>query len=264
MEFVDLPKPEPAAEQVLVRVSSCGICRTDLHVIEGELPPRKWPITPGHQVVGVIEAVGEHAANYPVGTRVGIAWLHATDGSCEYCQAGKENLCDNPTFTGYTVDGGYAEYALAERNFVYPIPSGFSDLEAAPPLYAGIIGFRSLRLSGIGRGGRLGLYGFGAAAHVAIQVGLHWGAEVYACTRDERHRKLALELGAVWAGGTIADPPKKLDSAIIFAGRRNCSGSFEGAEEGRNTRARRHSHERNSGARLRFALPGTSGSECRQ
>jgi propanol-preferring alcohol dehydrogenase len=217
IELVDLPRPEPAGEQVLVRVSACGICRTDLHVIEGELPPRKSPITPGHQIVGVIEAAGERAGRYPIGTRVGIAWLHSTDGACEYCQAGKENLCDHPAFTGYTVDGGYAEYALAEESFVYPIPDGFADLEAAPLLCAGIIGFRSLRLSAIARGDRLGLYGFGAAAHVAIQVARHWGAEVYACTRNERHRKLALELGAVWVGGTTEDPPKKLDSAIIFA-----------------------------------------------
>ncbi|HUA20812.1 MAG TPA: zinc-dependent alcohol dehydrogenase family protein [Bryobacteraceae bacterium] len=217
LEFADVPKPKPAGRNVLVRVSACGICRTDLHVIEGELAPRKSPITPGHQVVGILEAAGEQAKLYPLGTRVGIAWLHATDGTCEYCLAGKENLCDHPSFTGYTVDGGYAEYALADQDFVYPIPEGFPDLQAAPLLCAGIIGFRSLRLSGIQRGGRLGLYGFGAAAHVAIQVARHWGAEVYACTRDERHQKLALELGAVWAGGTVAEPPAKLDSAIIFA-----------------------------------------------
>ncbi|HUJ49115.1 MAG TPA: zinc-dependent alcohol dehydrogenase family protein [Bryobacteraceae bacterium] len=217
LEFTDVPKPEPGAGQVLVRVLACGICRTDLHVIEGELPQRKMPVIPGHQVVGVIESAGTNATRYPAGTRVGIAWLHSTDGTCEYCKAGKENLCNNPSFTGYTVDGGYAEYALADESFVYPIPEGFGDLKAAPLLCAGIIGFRSLRLSGIARGGRLGLYGFGAAAHVAIQVARHWGAEVFACTRDERHQKLALELGAVWAGGTIADPPAKLDSAIIFA-----------------------------------------------
>jgi len=217
LEFADVPKPKPAGRNVLVRVSACGICRTDLHVIEGELAPRKSPITPGHQVVGILEAAGEQAKLYPLGTRVGIAWLHATDGTCEYCLAGKENLCDHPSFTGYTVDGGYAEYALADQDFVYPIPEGFPDLQAAPLLCAGIIGFRSLRLSGIQRGGRLGLYGFGAAAHVAIQVARHWGAEVYACTRDERHQKLALELGAEWAGGTVAEPPAKLDSAIIFA-----------------------------------------------
>jgi propanol-preferring alcohol dehydrogenase len=168
-------------------------------------------------VVGAIEAVGEGAKQRDIGTRVGIAWLHSTDGTCEYCRAGKENLCNNPAFTGWTVDGGYAEYVLAEESFVYPIPEGFDDLKAAPLLCAGIIGFRALRLSGIERGGRLGLYGFGAAAHVAIQVARHWGAEVYAATRDERHQKLALELGAVWAGGTVADPPVKLDSASVFA-----------------------------------------------
>jgi propanol-preferring alcohol dehydrogenase len=212
-----VPKPQPTGQQVLVRVSACGVCRTDLHVIEGELAARKSPITPGHQVVGAIEALGDSAKRYPIGTRVGIAWLHSTDGTCEYCQSGRENLCDNPSFTGYTVDGGYAEYALAEEGFVYPIPDGFADLQAAPLLCAGIIGFRALRLSNIQRGGRLGLYGFGAAAHVAIQVARHWGVEVFACTRDERHRKLALELGAVWAGGTVDHPPAKLDSAIVFA-----------------------------------------------
>jgi propanol-preferring alcohol dehydrogenase len=217
LELAEVPKPKPAGEQVLVRVSACGICRTDLHVIEGEMPPRRSPIIPGHQVVGVIEAVASSAPMYPIGTRVGIAWLHSTDGACEYCRMGKENLCDNPGFTGYSVDGGYAEYTLAEQSFVYPIPEGFADLDAAPLLCAGIIGFRSLRLSAIQRGGRLGLYGFGAAAHVTIQVARHWGAEVYACTRDERHQKLALELGAVWAGGAVAEPPAKLDSAIIFA-----------------------------------------------
>jgi propanol-preferring alcohol dehydrogenase len=217
LEYTDVPKPAPVGTQVLVRVNACGICRTDLHVIEGELAARKSPITPGHQVVGVVEAVGQSAQQHAIGTRVGIAWLHSTDGTCEYCRAQKENLCNNPTFTGWTVDGGYAEYALAEESFVYPIPEGFDDLKAAPLLCAGIIGFRALRLSGIERGGRLGLYGFGAAAHVAIQVAQHWGAEVYAATRDERHQKLALELGAVWAGGTVAEPPVKLDSAIIFA-----------------------------------------------
>jgi propanol-preferring alcohol dehydrogenase len=217
LQFTDVPKPQPTGQQVLVRVSACGVCRTDLHVIEGELAARKRPIIPGHQVVGAIEALGDGARHYAIGTRVGIAWLHSTDGTCEYCRAGRENLCDNPSFTGYTVDGGYAEYALAEETFVYPIPEGFADLQAAPLLCAGIIGFRALRLSNIQRGGRLGLYGFGAAAHVAIQVARHWGAEVFACTRDERHRKLALELGAVWAGGTVDDPPAKLDSAIVFA-----------------------------------------------
>ena len=215
--FTDVPKPQSTGGQVLVRVSACGVCRTDLHVIEGELPARKSPVIPGHQVVGIIEAKGPAANLYPIGTRVGIAWLHSTDGTCEYCTAGKENLCNQPAFTGYVVDGGYAEYALGEESFVYPIPDGFGDEQAAPLLCAGIIGFRSLRLASIQTGGRLGLYGFGAAAHVAIQVARYWGAEVYACTRDERHQKLARELGAVWAGGTVDPPPVPLDSAIIFA-----------------------------------------------
>jgi propanol-preferring alcohol dehydrogenase len=214
---VEIVKPEPAGEQVLIRVRACGVCRTDLHVIEGELPPLKSPLVPGHQIVGEIVANGERASKYAIGARVGVAWLHSTDGTCEYCRSEKENLCDQPVFTGYTVDGGYAEYVLAEESFIYPIPEGFDDEQAAPLLCAGIIGFRSLRLSGIQRGGRLGLYGFGAAAHVAIQVARYWGAEVYACTRDARHQKLALELGAIWAGGTVDSPPHPLDSAIIFA-----------------------------------------------
>jgi propanol-preferring alcohol dehydrogenase len=148
---------------------------------------------------------------------VGIAWLHQTDGTCEYCRSGAENLCDHPSFTGYSVDGGYAEYIVAPQDFVYPIPAEFPDEQAAPLLCAGIIGFRSLRLSGIETGGRLGFYGFGAAAHLAIQVARHWNAEVYACTRDERHQRLALELGAVWAGGTLDQPPRQLDAAIVFA-----------------------------------------------
>jgi alcohol dehydrogenase, propanol-preferring len=217
LEFTDVPVPEPAEGEVLVRVHCCGVCRTDLHVIEAELPPRKSPVIPGHQVVGVVEKLGAGAQNLRAGTRVGIAWLHRTDGACEYCRTGAENLCDHPTFTGYTVDGGYAEYVVAAEDFVYPIPERFADEQAAPLLCAGIIGFRSLRLSGIKKGGRLGFYGFGAAAHVAIQVALHWNVEVYAMTRDTRHQKLALELGAKWAGGTLAEPPAKLDAAIVFA-----------------------------------------------
>ncbi|HKV63825.1 MAG TPA: zinc-dependent alcohol dehydrogenase family protein [Candidatus Acidoferrum sp.] len=217
LEYVDVAAPQVNGDEVLVRVHVCGVCRTDLHVIEGELPPRKSPLIPGHQVVGVVERQGEKARRFSLGDRVGIAWLHRTDGTCEYCRSGAENLCDNPVFTGYTVDGGYAEYIVAPEDFVYAIPEGFPDEQAAPLLCAGIIGFRSLRLSGIKARGRLGFYGFGAAAHVAIQVARHWGAEVYASTRDARHRKLALELGAVWAGGTFDEPPWKLDAAIVFA-----------------------------------------------
>jgi alcohol dehydrogenase, propanol-preferring len=217
LNFTEVPDPQPTGDQVRVRVSVCGVCRTDLHVVEGELPPRKSPVIPGHQVVGVVEKVGDTAGRFKVGARVGIPWLHRTCGVCEYCRAGKENLCDNATFTGYVVDGGYAQYTLAPEGFAYPIPSGFLDEQAAPLLCAGIIGFRALRLSGIAPGGRIGFYGFGAAAHVAIQVARYWNVEVYAATRDERHQRLARELGAVWTGGTLAEPPVKLDSAIIFA-----------------------------------------------
>jgi propanol-preferring alcohol dehydrogenase len=217
LAFVDTSTPQPAPGEVLVRVRHCGVCRTDLHVIEGELTPRKSPVIPGHQVVGVVEELGAGAQELSVGARVGVAWLHHTDGTCEYCRSGAENLCDNPAFTGYTVDGGYAEFVVAPEDFVYAIPEGFSDDQAAPLLCAGIIGFRSLRMSGIKPGGRLGFYGFGAAAHVAIQVARHWDVEVYASTRDARHQKLALELGAKWAGGTLAEPPAKLDAAIVFA-----------------------------------------------
>ena len=217
LRYTERPNPRPGRGEILVRVHACGVCRTDLHVVEGELPPRKSPIIPGHQIVGVVEDLGPQARRFGRGARVGIAWLHRTDGTCEYCRAGAENLCDHPSFTGYTVDGGYAEYVVAPEDFVYPVPEGFADDQAAPLLCAGIIGFRSLRLSGIKKGGKLGLYGFGAAGHVAIQVARHWGAEVYISTRDARHQKLALELGARWAGGTLAEPPVKLDAAIIFA-----------------------------------------------
>jgi propanol-preferring alcohol dehydrogenase len=217
LEYTDVTAPQPKTGEVLVRVRACGVCRTDLHVIEGELPPRKSPVIPGHQAVGIVEKQGENTRRFAIGDRVGIAWLHRTDGSCEYCRSGAENLCDNPVFTGYTVDGGYAEYIVASEDFVYAIPAGFADEQAAPLLCAGIIGFRSLRLSGIKAGGRLGFYGFGAAAHVAIQAARHWGVEVFASTRDVRHQKLALELGAAWAGGTFDEPPKKLDAAIVFA-----------------------------------------------
>jgi propanol-preferring alcohol dehydrogenase len=217
LKFTDVAAPQPKRREVLVRVRACGVCRTDLHVIEGELPPRKSPVIPGHQVVGIVEQQGENARRFAIGDRVGIAWLHRADGNCEYCQAGAENLCDNPVFTGYSVDGGYAELIVAPEDFVYAIPEGFPDEQAAPLLCAGIIGFRSLRLSGIKAGGRLGFYGFGAAAHVAIQVARHWGAEVFASTRDVRHQELAVELGAKWAGGTFDEPPEKLDAAIVFA-----------------------------------------------
>jgi propanol-preferring alcohol dehydrogenase len=217
LKYAEVAAPQPKSGEVLVRVRACGVCRTDLHVIEGELSPRKSPVIPGHQVVGIVERPGENTRRFRIGDRVGIAWLHRTDGTCEYCKANAENLCDNPMFTGYSVDGGYAEYIVAPEDFIYTIPAGFPDEQAAPLLCAGIIGFRSLRLSGIKAGGRLGFYGFGAAGHVAIQVARHWNVEVFASTRDVRHQKLALELGAAWAGGTYDEPPKKLDAAIVFA-----------------------------------------------
>ena len=220
LELTEAPQPQPGAGQALVRVSVCGVCRTDLHVIEGELPRQVLPIIPGHQVIGRVELVGAGVTRFKIGDRVGIPWLHQTCGVCEYCREGKENLCENATFTGWLVNGGYAEFVVAPADFVYPIPEAFSDEEAAPLLCAGIIGFRSLRLSGVtgpSPGKRLGIYGFGAAAHIAIQVARHWGVEVYAFTRDARHRKFALDLGAAWAGGSDDDPSVKLDSAIIFA-----------------------------------------------
>jgi propanol-preferring alcohol dehydrogenase len=217
LKYGEVAAPQPKSGEVLVRVHACGVCRTDLHVIEGELPPRKSPVIPGHQVVGIVERQGKNTRRFGIGDRVGIAWLHRTDGACEYCKTGAENLCDNPMFTGYSVDGGYAEYIVAPEDFIYAIPTGFPDEQAAPLLCAGIIGFRSLRLSGIKAGGRLGFYGFGAAAHVAIQVARHWNVEVFASTRDVRHQELALELGAAWTGGTYDEPPKKLDAAIVFA-----------------------------------------------
>ena len=217
LEYGEFPDPSPGPGEVLVRVKVCGVCRTDLHVIEGELPPKKSPVIPGHQVVGVIERSGPEVKRFAAGARVGIAWLHKTDGTCEYCRRGEENLCDEPLFTGYSVNGGYAEYLVAPEAFIYALPNGFPDEQAAPLLCAGIIGYRCLKLAGVVRGEKLGFYGFGAAAHVAIQVARHWGVDVYAATRDVRHQKLAVELGAKWAGGTLDAPPVKLDAAIVFA-----------------------------------------------
>jgi propanol-preferring alcohol dehydrogenase len=217
LEYGEYPEPEPGDGEVLVRVKVCGVCRTDLHVIEGELPPKVSPVIPGHQVVGVIEKLGPGAKRFAVGTTVGIAWLHKTDGTCEYCRRGEENLCDAAQFTGYSVNGGYAEHIVAPEAFMYALPRGFSEQQAAPLLCAGIIGYRCLKLAGAARAEKLGFYGFGAAAHVAIQVARHWGVKVYASTRDAKHQRLAMELGAQWTGGTLEAPPAKLDAAIVFA-----------------------------------------------
>lgn len=220
LKLQDLPVPEPGPEEVLIRVHANAVCRTDLHVIEGELPEPKLPLVPGHQIVGTVEAAGERVDSVSVGERVGVPWLGGVDGVCPYCRSGLENLCDRPTFTGYTHDGGYAEYVVATTDFVLSIPEAYTDLQAAPLLCSGLIGYRALRLAdprGLGRPARLGLYGFGASAHIVIQVARHLGHEVYAYTRGETGRALALELGAVWVGSGTQSPPEELDSVIIFA-----------------------------------------------
>jgi propanol-preferring alcohol dehydrogenase len=217
LRLCDLPVPDPGPGQVRVKVRVCGVCRTDLHIVEGDLPPAKRPIIPGHETVGIVDRAGAGVRSVKEGDRVGIAWLQGTCGRCEFCRSGRENLCSRAVFSGYHVDGGYAEYALVSEAFVYPIPPVFSDDEAAPLLCAGIIGYRALRLSGVQPGQRLGMYGFGASAHVTIQVARHWGCSVYVCSLREEHRTLARELGAAWVGGATDQPPDKLHGAIVFA-----------------------------------------------
>lgn len=212
-----LPVPEPGAGEVLVRVAACGICRTDLHVIEGELPPHRVPLVPGHQVVGRVERLGAGVAAPRVGDRVGIAWLRRTCGVCRFCATGRENLCERAEFTGWDADGGYAEYAVVPADFAYPIPSVFGDAEAAPLLCAGIIGYRALRLSRVRPGERLALYGFGSSAHITLQVAARRGCEVYVFTREATHRDLARSLGAAWVGELADRAPAPVQGAIIFA-----------------------------------------------
>ena len=215
LQMVDLPQPVPAAGQVLLRVRACGVCRTDLHIVEGELPQRRPRLIPGHQIVG--EIVADPTPELPLGMRVGVSWIGGIDGTCWYCRRGLENLCDSPTFTGYTVDGGYAEYTTARSDFVFPLPTDLDDLHAAPLLCAGIIGFRSLRVAGVEPGERVGLFGFGASAHLAIAVLHSWQCEVYVSTRGASHRKLAESLGALWVGDATEKPPVELDRAVTFA-----------------------------------------------
>jgi alcohol dehydrogenase, propanol-preferring len=220
LELLDIPVPEPGPGDVLLRVHANAVCRTDLHIVEGELSEPKLPLVPGHQIVGTVEGAGSDVHSIAIGDRVGVPWLGGVDGTCPYCRSDRENLCDHPTFTGYQRDGGYAEYAVANADFVFPIPEDYPDLQAAPLLCAGLIGYRSLRLAeveGLGRPGRLGLYGFGTSAHIVIQVARHAGHEVYAYTRGETGRQFALDLGAVWAGSGDDAPPAELDSVIIFA-----------------------------------------------
>lgn len=211
----DVPKPRAEAGQVLLRVRACGVCRTDLHIIDRELPPRLERLIPGHQIVG--EIVDAATPELPAGTRVGVSWMGGVDGVCWYCRHAMENLCEEPTFTGYSVNGGYAEYAVARADFVYPLPEPLDDMHAAPLLCAGIIGFRSLRVAGVERGERVGLFGFGASAHLAIAVLRSWNCDVYVSTRGESHRRLADSLGAKWVGSENEMPPVKLDRAVTFA-----------------------------------------------
>ena len=215
LKITDVADPELKPGHVLLRVRACGVCRTDLHIVEGELPPKQPGMIPGHQIVG--EVVDGPTKETPLGARVGVSWLGGTDGSCPYCKRGEENLCDSPTFTGYSVPGGYAEYALARADFVFPLPEALDDLHATPLLCAGIIGFRSLRVAGVKPGERVGLFGFGASAHLAIAVLRAWKCSVYVSTRGTSHRELAASLGATWVGTETEKPPVELDRAITFA-----------------------------------------------
>lgn len=217
LQLMELPVPGPGPEQVLVRVRACAVCRTDLHIVDGELPAPKLPLVPGHQIVGTVSEVGEKVQGIAPGDRVGIPWLGATCQQCRYCKSGRENLCDRALFTGYQIDGGYAEFAVADYRFCFPIPEGYPDLMAAPLLCAGLIGYRSLRMAGEAE--NLGIYGFGAAAHIVAQVARWQGRKVFAFVRpgDEKGRQFALQMGAVWAGDSTEMPPEPLDAAIIFA-----------------------------------------------
>jgi propanol-preferring alcohol dehydrogenase len=215
--LVDRPVPEPGPGQVRVRVSVCGVCRTDLHLAEGDLPPRRPGVVPGHEVVGVVDALGPGSRRFTVGDRIGIAWLRGTCGSCRFCRRGDENLCLGPLFTGWDEDGGYAESAVVDERYAYRLPAAFSDEQAAPLLCAGIIGYRALRRSRLPPGGRLGVWGFGASAHLAVQVARFEGATVHVRTRSARARQLALELGAATAGEVADPPPEPLDAAVLFA-----------------------------------------------
>jgi propanol-preferring alcohol dehydrogenase len=217
LERRELPDPDPGPGEVRVRVRACGICRTDLHVVEGDLPPRRLPLVPGHQVVGLVDRLGPDCRRFGIGDRVGIAWLRGTCGACEMCRRGAENLCEGSRYTGYHEDGGYSDLAVVPEAFAYAIPPAFSDLDAAPLLCAGIIGYRALRRTELAGGGRLGLYGFGSSAHVVIQIARRRGTEVFAATRGARHRDLARRLGAAWTGDATDAVPAPLDAAIVFA-----------------------------------------------
>lgn len=213
----DLPRPEPGPGQILVRIGACAVCRTDLHVVDGDLTAPKLPLIPGHEIIGAVEETGRGVSGFRAGDRVGIPWLGFTCGQCRYCRGGHENLCDAARFTGYTIDGGFAEFAVADHRYCFPVPDAYTDTAAAPLMCAGLIGYRSLRAAGDAR--RIGFYGFGAAAHIIAQVAVHQGREVFAFTRpgDTQTQAFARSLGAVWTGGSDECPPRPLDAAIIFA-----------------------------------------------
>ena len=217
LTFRELSVPTPGAAQVRIQVRCCGLCHTDLHTVEGDLALPRLPLVPGHQIVGVVDALGRGVRRFKEGDRVGIPWLHHTDGTCDNCRRGLENLCDKARFTGLHTDGGYAQFVIVDEDFAHPIPASFSNENAAPLLCAGIIGYRSYRLSGIGSGQRLGLYGFGASAHLVLQLARYQGCETYVFTRAENHRQLARRLGANWVGGVEEVPLERLDAGIIFA-----------------------------------------------
>ena len=217
LRAADLPLPEPGPGEIRVRVRACAVCRTDLHIIEGDLAPRRLPLVPGHQVVGVVDALGRGASRFQRGDRVGVAWLRSTCGACRFCVTGRENLCAASTYAGWTHDGGYAEACCVPEGFAYALPDGWDDAEAAPLLCAGIIGYRALRRSQVARGGTLALYGFGSSAHVTLQVARHWTCDVFVSTRDAAHRAFARELGAAWVGAPGERLPAPVTAAIIFA-----------------------------------------------
>ena len=218
LQYMEVSVPKPGPDQVLIRVHVCGVCRTDLHVVDGELPDPKLPIIPGHEIVGRIVGKGSNVEAFKVGDRIGVPWLGYTCGQCRFCREGKENLCDRPLFTGYTIDGGYAEYTVADRRYCFPLPESYGDTEVAPLLCAGLIGYRSYRMAG-DRASRIGIYGFGGAAHIITQVAIHQGKEIFAFTRpgDVAAQRFARRLGAVWAGDSTEMPPEPLDAALIFA-----------------------------------------------
>jgi propanol-preferring alcohol dehydrogenase len=217
LKLTELPDPQPATGEVRLRVRCCAICRTDLHVIEGDLLRHTLPIIPGHQIVGVVDQLGPGCKQLKTGQRVGVAWLRHTCGTCDFCKAGRENLCESSRFTGYHANGGYAEYATVPEDYAYEIPDVFADVEATPLLCAGIIGYHALKRANLPPGGKLALYGFGSSAHVVIQIALHRGSEVYVVSRGEKHRELARQMGATWVGTRADEMPVKVDSAIIFA-----------------------------------------------